>query len=234
VLAGIIIAAVLGLVRLAHLVKLWRLSRAQAATAWTTFLLTLALAPRVDQAIILGILASVGVHLWRELPVAFDTWRDEETIHLAIRGVLWFGSAPAVERAILAAVAEYDQAHTLAIHLEGVGRLDLTGALMLQKVIEDPALSHLKVRLEGVPEHAHRILANVMDWEPAGALEEHQEIRRKIHRIRTEGPEAPVPPTGRRTGSSPSALQAPPRERPDAAAEGPEEGDQENGQNTEE
>lgn len=235
VLAGIIIAAVLGLIRLPHLVKLWRLSRVQAGTAWATFLLTLALSPRVDQAIILGILAAVAVHLWRELPVAFDTWRDGETIHLGIRGVLWFGSAPAVEQAILAAVTEYDKAHTLAIHLEGVGRLDLTGALMLQKVIEDPALSHLKVRLEGVPEHAHRILSNVMDWEPAGEVEDQQEIRRKIHRIRTEGPEAPVPPTGRRTGSGPSALEAPPaRNRRRSGGEDGAEDAEDDSQNSDE
>lgn len=209
ILAGIIIASVLGLIRMGHLVKLWRLSRAQAITSWVTFFLTLALAPRVDQAIVLGILTSVGVHLWRELPVAFDTWRDGDTIHLALRGVLWFGSAPAVEQAVRSAVKEYDQAQTLAIHLEGVGRLDLTGALMLQKVIEDPALAHLNVRLEGVPEHAHRILGNVMDWTPAGGVESQQEIRRKVQRLRAQGPESPVPPSGRRVGESPSALRGP-------------------------
>jgi len=47
-------------------------------------------------------------------------------------GVLYFGSAPAVERTINALLAEHPEVRRLVLHLDSVGRLDLTGALMLR------------------------------------------------------------------------------------------------------
>ncbi len=166
VLSGIIVAAVVSLVRLQPLARIWRLSRPQAVVAWSTFILTLALSPRIDQAVLLGILLSVGVHLWRELPVTFDTWSKDRVIHLSIEGVLWFGSAPVVEETLMRAVAEEKDAEGLVIHLQGVGRIDLTGARTLEKIIDEARSAGLWTWLEGVPPHGYRILRKVLDWDP--------------------------------------------------------------------
>ncbi|MBT8477976.1 MAG: sodium-independent anion transporter, partial [Gemmatimonadetes bacterium] len=74
VLSGIVIAAVLGLIRLPALASLWRLSKPQALAAWTTFALTLILAPRIELAVVIGILLSLGIHAWREMKVRCDSW----------------------------------------------------------------------------------------------------------------------------------------------------------------
>jgi len=62
-LGGVVIAAVVGLVRPVALVSMVRRSPAAALVAWATFFATLALAPRVEQGVLVGILLSLAVGL---------------------------------------------------------------------------------------------------------------------------------------------------------------------------
>jgi SulP family sulfate permease len=78
ILGAIVISAVIKLVRFGPLLGMLRYSRPEAFVAWTTFVSTLALSPRVDHAVLLGIGCAVFVHLWRELRVHvrthFERW----------------------------------------------------------------------------------------------------------------------------------------------------------------
>ena len=62
-LGGVVIAAVVGLVRPVALVSMVRRSSADALVAWATFAATLTLAPRVEQGVLVGILLSLAVGL---------------------------------------------------------------------------------------------------------------------------------------------------------------------------
>ena len=59
-LGGVVIAAVVGLVRPAELGGMVRRSTSDALVAWVTFAATLALAPRVEQGVLVGILLSLA------------------------------------------------------------------------------------------------------------------------------------------------------------------------------
>ncbi len=172
VLAGIVIAAVSGLVRVRGLWRLWSLSNAQAVVGWMTFLLTLALAPRVDHAVILGMGAALVVHVLREMKPGSVSHVEGSTIHLHPRGVLWYGSAPRVEKALLDRLAEAGDVSSVVVHLGGLGRIDLTGALVLEQIIDDARTAGLEVRIVDVPEHAHRILGSVLGWTEDAGLPE--------------------------------------------------------------
>ncbi len=63
VLGGVVFAAVVGLVRPVELVGMIRRSPADALVAWATFAATLALSPRVERGVLLGILLSLAVGL---------------------------------------------------------------------------------------------------------------------------------------------------------------------------
>ena len=65
VLGAVVIGAVRSLVQLRPFVDLWRYSRAQFYIALITFVLTVALAPKVGEAVLVGILLAVAVHLRR-------------------------------------------------------------------------------------------------------------------------------------------------------------------------
>ena len=62
-LGGVVIAAVVGLVRPVALVSMVRRSPADALVAWATFIATLVLAPQVEQGVLVGILLSLAVGL---------------------------------------------------------------------------------------------------------------------------------------------------------------------------
>jgi len=166
VLAGIVISSVLSFIKVPDLVRLWGLSKPQALTAWTTFALTLILAPRIDLAVLIGILMALGIHAWREMKVLCDSWLEDTTFHLAPRGVLWFGSAPQMQRSFMKELEEGHDVHRIVLHLGGLGRIDLSGALMLKEFREEMAAGGIEVELAGVPYHAQRILRRTLDWDP--------------------------------------------------------------------
>jgi SulP family sulfate permease len=161
VLSGIVIAAIWGLLRPRELLGLWRFSPAQAMVGWGTFGLTLVLAPRIEQAVLLGIAMAAAVHLWRELTPGVSASREGDTLFVELSGVLWFGSAPALEDRLLAQLAEEPDVSRVVIRCGGLGRIDLTGAYTFAEMLEQAKRAGYEMRLEGVPEHARSVLQAV-------------------------------------------------------------------------
>jgi SulP family sulfate permease len=137
VLSAIVIAATLGLVKLKPMVSLWELSRPQFTVATVTFGLTILLSPRIEQAVVLGILLAVGVHLWRELRVHLDIHTGDGILHVYPEGVLWFGSAEALKTDVLNALVDHPRDTEVRIHMERLGRVDLTAALVIDNMVDD-------------------------------------------------------------------------------------------------
>ena len=134
VLAATVIAAVVKLVQILPLVRLISESRAQAAVAWTTFALTLGLAPRVDHAVLVGIGLGIAVHLWRERRAFVNPRYEDGTLRLEAVGVIYFGSIAAFDEALLDALAAHPETERLVLDLSRVGRIDYTGAQLIKRV----------------------------------------------------------------------------------------------------
>jgi sulfate permease, SulP family len=158
ILAGIVLAAVWSLLKPRELIALWPASRPQAVVGWGTFAFTLLLAPHIEKAVLLGVALAGAVHLWRESKPGVRTRREGNTLHLEPSGVLWFGSAPALEDAFLERLAEEPDVTHVVVHCKGLGRIDLTGALGLAELLEQVTRAGLEMEIEGVPEHALRVL----------------------------------------------------------------------------
>jgi SulP family sulfate permease len=163
VLAAIVVGAVVGQVRLLPMLRLARLSRPQFAVAATTFALTLALVPRIDQAIVVGGALAVAVHLRRELSLEIPARVDGETLHLRPRGVLWFGSAGRLEDTFGGLLAQHAHARRLVVHLDGLGRIDTTGALALRELLQDARESGLDVEVVDVRPRWRGLVEDVID-----------------------------------------------------------------------
>jgi len=161
VLSGIVIAAVWNLLKPREFFGLWSLSRPQALVGWSTAALTLALAPHVEHAVLLGILTAGAVHLWRELSPGVEMSREGGTLHLHLKGVLWFGSAAALEDEVFRCLSAERDVSAMVLHCGGLGRIDLTGALSLAEIVEQVRAAGLEARVEGVPFHARRVLTGV-------------------------------------------------------------------------
>jgi SulP family sulfate permease len=159
VLAAVVIVAVAPMIRVRPILMLWPVSRPQFAIAAVTFALTLALAPHVERGVMAGVVLAVAVHLWRELRLDIDVQIRGEALHLHPRGVIWFGTAPGLEDRLVRLLAEHRDASWLVVHLDGVGRLDHSGALALRNVLDFARGAGLDVSVDGVPDHARRIVA---------------------------------------------------------------------------
>jgi len=162
VLSAIVIAAVVPLIRVRILVSLWRISLPQAVVGWLTFWFTIILSPHIERAVVLGILAAVAVHIWRELEPGIKFWVEGATLHVKPSGVLWFGSAAFLEEAVARRLALAPEAERLVLHLDGLGRIDFTGAQVLREFMDQLREGGLDVEMKGVPPHAVRILNAVM------------------------------------------------------------------------
>jgi sulfate permease, SulP family len=149
-LAGLVIASVLPLLDPRPVLRIWQLSRPQFVVAAATLLTSLLAAPRVQWGVVAGVAAALAVHLWRELRLEVEVWRDGDTLHARPQGVLYFGSAPRLETLVLDELARHPELSRVALELQRLGRIDLTGALVLRAITRDLGRADVEVAISGV------------------------------------------------------------------------------------
>lgn len=168
ILAGIVIAAVAPLLRPAEMWRIFRYSPAQGTVGFATFGLTLALSPRIDEAVLIGIGMGVAVHLVRELRVDVDARTEGDTLYIRPAGVLYFGSANRLSEALLDEIARHPEAMRLVVDLSGIGRLDYTGAMALRSLADQARDAGMEVEVIGVTPPSRRIIDSVWHDRPGG------------------------------------------------------------------
>ncbi|CAA9479357.1 MAG: Sulfate permease [uncultured Solirubrobacteraceae bacterium] len=162
VLAAIVIVAVVPLMTLFPVAALWRDSRPATLIAVGTFAATLTMAPHIERGVLVGIGLSVVVHLWRELHIDVDAWEEDGTLHLRPQGVLWFAAVQAFEDALLAALARHPRADAVLIHLDGLGRLDITAATTLRDLIDQTRSAGIGVGIADVRPRDRRLVDGII------------------------------------------------------------------------
>jgi len=162
VLAGLVVTAILGLVRPAAFVALWRVSRIEAGTAIATFALTIATAPAIYWGVLAGLAMSLSHYMYRHLhPRIIEVGlhpdgrlRDRHLWHLpplredvcALRmdAELDFASASTLERAVSEQLAAHPAIGTLCLFAQPINRIDITGAEVfgsIRQTVESRGLS---------------------------------------------------------------------------------------------
>jgi sulfate permease, SulP family len=150
VLAAVVIAAVLDLVRLQPLTDIWRLGRTQATIAWSTAALALLLEPRIDQAVLAGVAVAVVLHLLREARLDIEYVREGSRHRVLVHGVLWFASAAQLEDAMRALWSRHRDDLPWTLDLRGVGRIDLDAAFTLADIRDVAAALGRTLIVEGL------------------------------------------------------------------------------------
>ena len=169
VLAAIVVVAARGLLDVRPLARLVSLSKPQAAIAMWTFAATLALAPRVELGLLAGMAVAVCVHLWRELDVHVEVVRSGEKVVVRPLGVLWFGSVPRFRQRLADVLADHQDINRVELDLSGLGRLDLSGALMLREMLDGLRSDGIAVCLLHTPPQLVRVVGRVagdLDYRP--------------------------------------------------------------------
>jgi SulP family sulfate permease len=134
VLAAVVVSAITDLLRLGAVTDLWRFGRMQASAAATTALLVLLFEPRIDVALLIGVLLSVLVHLVREGQVTLERTVDGAEGRIEVRGNLWFANAALLEGALRLATTRHPEVRAWQIDLTHVGWVDVDAALTLGRL----------------------------------------------------------------------------------------------------
>jgi SulP family sulfate permease len=152
-LASVIIMAVINLVKVDPIKHAWKVQRHDAIVAVITFVLTIIWAPHLDKGIMVGVLLSLGLFLYRSMAprVAVlsrdpdGSLRDADVRKLEtcrnislIRfdGSLYFANTGYFEDKILERVALKPDLKYVIVDAEGINEIDATGEEMLHNLVE--------------------------------------------------------------------------------------------------
>jgi len=103
VLGAIVLAAASSLVNPVKLVRLWQRTKTQALLAWATAAAVLVFAPRVERAVILGVVLTLVLHLTRGFTMAREPQADG-SVRVQPVGMIWMGNDANFEQGLREAV----------------------------------------------------------------------------------------------------------------------------------
>lgn len=152
-LAAVIIMAVVNLIKIAPIKHAWKVEPHDGVVAVVTFLATLAFAPHLDKGILLGVVLSLGLFLYRTMsPALVEVARDSDgTMRDAVAhglktsdtvavyrfdGDLYFANTGYLEGKLLNNIAQKPNLKVLILDMEAAGQVDSTGEEMLEKLAD--------------------------------------------------------------------------------------------------
>ena len=187
VLAAVVIAAVMGLVKPAELVRLWRISKVEAITAGVTFLLTLVTAPRLYWGVLAGLLMSLSHFLHHRLhPRIIEvglhpdgSLRDRHLWHLPLIGPqvyalrmdaeLDFASASGLTNAIGRHLSAHPETRHVCLFAQPINRIDVTGVEAFNQIRTSLADRGITLHISGIKLPVETILSRAKAL-PTGPL----------------------------------------------------------------
>jgi SulP family sulfate permease len=152
-LAAVIIMAVVNLVKINPIKHAMKVQKHDGVVSIITFALTLVMAPHLEKSIIVGVLLSLGLYLYRSMRPRFaelslhadGTFRDA-AVHnlkrcrdisvLRFDGSLYFANAGYFETKVLQNVASKPEIKYVILDLEGVNEIDATGEEVIGELYE--------------------------------------------------------------------------------------------------
>ena len=174
-LAAVIMMAVIGLVNIKALRRTWKVQRNDGVVAITTFILTLVFAPHLEWAIVIGVLLSLGMVLYRTMrprvaelsrhpdgslrdAYAYGLKTCEQICVLRFEGSLYFANISFFEDKVMQAMAEKPELRYFIVDGVSINNVDSTGAEMLEAVTERLYEAGVQVLFSRVKQQAMRIL----------------------------------------------------------------------------
>lgn len=194
VLAAIVLAAVVGLLKPREFVRLWRISRVEAAIAGATFAVTIAAAPALYWGVLAGVLGSLSYFLYQRLhPRIIEvglhpdgSLRDRhlwslpalapQTYALRMDAALDFATATQFERNVAEYLTSHPGTRHVCLFAQPINRMDATGAEVFMRLMNQLHQQRVTLHIAGMKLPVERVL------NAAGALAPHP----LLHLYRTD------------------------------------------------
>ena len=174
VLAAVIMMAVIGLINVSGFVHAWNVQWYDGAISIITFLCTLAFAPHLDKGIMVGVVLSLGVFLYKSMRPTVtslsrhedDALRDAMTHGLAqceyidlvrFEGPLFFANASYLEDKINERMMSRKSLKHIVIVANAINDIDASGEEVLSLLIENVRAAGVQLSFSGVNESVMKV-----------------------------------------------------------------------------
>jgi sulfate permease, SulP family len=207
VLAAVVVVAVASLIKPSVLLGLWRISPVEAITAATTFVLTLATAPRMYWGVLAGLLMSlshflylrlhpriieVGLHadgslrdrhLWSLPPLAPSVYA------LRMDAELDFASANGFGLAIATHLAAHPEVKHVCLFAQPINRVDVTGVEAFVQMQNSLNLNGIALHISGIKLPVERALTKARALMPNPLLHLYRTDAEALQALRSVNPQ---------------------------------------------
>jgi anti-anti-sigma factor len=174
VLAAIIMMAVIGLVNVHGFVHAWEAQWYDGLISVITFICTLAFAPHLDRGIMVGVVLSLGVFLYKSMRPKVvslarlddqslrctDTHGLQECKYLALvrfDGPLIFANATYLEEKVTERMRKHRELKHMVIVCNGINDIDASGEEALSLLIDRVRSAGIEISLSGVNEAVMKV-----------------------------------------------------------------------------
>jgi anti-anti-sigma factor len=175
VLASVIMMAVIGLVNVSGFIHAWRAQWHDGAISITSFVFTLAFAPHLDKGIMVGVVLSLLVFLYKSMrPTVASLSKHEDEVlrdssiyqlkecaHIDLvrfDGPLFFANASYLEDQIADRMARKKGLKHIVIVADGISELDASGEEVLSLLVDRVRAAGMDISLSGVNESVMAVL----------------------------------------------------------------------------
>jgi MFS superfamily sulfate permease-like transporter len=175
VLAAVIMMAVIGLVNVSGFMHAWKAQWYDGAISIITFVCTLLFAPHLDKGIMVGVILSLGVFLYKSMrpKVASLARHEDEALrcveehglkecdHIAVirfDGPLFFANSSYLEDQITDRMQAKPQLRHILIVSNGINDIDASGEEILSLLVDRVRSAGLDLSFSGVNESVMKVL----------------------------------------------------------------------------
>jgi sulfate permease, SulP family len=175
VLAAVIMMAVIGLINVSGFIHAWRAQWYDGAISIITFVFTLAFAPHLDKGIMIGVILSLGVFLYKSMRPGVSSLsrhKDEEFRDsmmndlmeceyvdlIRFEGTLFFANASYLEDKINERIQAKKNLRHIIIACNGINDMDASGEEALSLVIDRVRSAGIDISFSGINESVMTVL----------------------------------------------------------------------------
>lgn len=186
VLAAVIMMAVIGLINVSGFVHAWKAQKYDGIISILAFVATLAFAPHLDKGILIGVVLSISVFLYKSMKPkiallarhedkslrCIETHGLKECEHIAVvrfDGPLFFANSSYLEDSIREIISKKKNLKHIILVANGINEMDASGEETLSLLVDRIRSSGMDISLSGVNESVMAVLKRTHLFEKIGA-----------------------------------------------------------------
>jgi anti-anti-sigma regulatory factor len=204
VLAAVIMMAVIGLINVSGFVHAWKAQWYDGVFSIVTFVVTLISAPHLDKGIIVGVLLSLGMFLYKSMrpkvttlsmyaDKSFQSARDhglKECKHIALvrfDGALFYANAGFLEENISERIRSMPELKHILIVASGINDMDASGEEMLSLIVDRVRSAGYDISVAGLNEKVLAVMKRTHLYEKIGEKHIYSSISDAVDAIHSMG-----------------------------------------------